>query len=235
MESPTGTGKTLCLLTASLAWLYQFRKEQASESESLARIIYCSRTHSQISQVANELKHTAYQPKMCLIGSRDQLCVNPNFKDLKGMSLTASCKKARETRRGKSGCCEYYKNVQDSLTPNAFPWTQAQDIEDLHRIGKSHKVCPYFLQKNRVEFADLILMPYNYLIDPKIRENFKIDYSNSIIIFDEAHNIEKVAEDVASFEISINMFSIILGELSNLLSSIEHSNLVEQNAVSNGA
>lgn len=66
--------------------------------------------------------------------------------------------------------------MKDSLTPNDFPWSQAQDIEDLHKLGKKHKVCPYFLQKNRVEFADLILMPYNYLIDPKIRENFKIDY-----------------------------------------------------------
>ena len=77
-------------------------------------------------------------------------------------------------------------------------------------------MCPYFLQKNRVEFADLILMPYNYLIDPKIRENFKIDYQNSIIILDEAHNIEKVSEDVASFEISISMFGAVLGELSYL-------------------
>ena len=69
------------------------------------------------------------------------------------------------------------------------------------------------MQKNRVEFADLILMPYNYLIDPKIRENFKIDYANSVIILDEAHNIEKVSEDVASFEISINMFHAVLQEL----------------------
>lgn len=59
-------------------------------------------------------------------------------------------------------------------------------------------------------------MPYNYLIDPKIRDNFKISYENSIIILDEAHNIEKVSEDVASFEISLNMFSAVLGELSVL-------------------
>ena len=76
------------------------------------------------------------------------------------MSLTAQCKKARDAR--KSGGCQYYTHVKDMLTPNAFPWNKAQDIEDLHRLGKKHYVCPYFMQKNRVEFADLILMPYNF-------------------------------------------------------------------------
>ena len=130
LESPTGTGKTLCLLTATLAWLQHQRSDVTVDENSIPRIIYCSRTHSQISQVANELKRTAYQPKMCLIGSRDQMCVHPTVKEMKGMSLTAGCKKARATRR-----CEYYKNVKDSLTPNDFPWAKAQDIEDLHMLG----------------------------------------------------------------------------------------------------
>lgn len=66
-------------------------------------------------------------------------------------------------------------------------------------------------------------MPYNYLIDPKIRENFKIGYENSIIIMDEAHNVEKVAEDVASFEINLTSLFSVIAELSNLASSIENS------------
>ena len=83
-------------------------------------------------------------------------------------------------------------------------------------MGRKTQVCPYYLQKNRVEFADIILMPYNYLIDSKIRETFKIDYANSIIIIDEAHNVGRVAEDVASFEINIQMLGSVLGELGGL-------------------
>ena len=56
-------------------------------------------------------------------------------------------------------------------------------------------------------------MPYNYLIDPKIRENFKINYEHCIIIMDEAHNVERVAEDVASFELHVNSMYQILNEL----------------------
>ena len=44
-------------------------------------------------------------------------------------------------------------------------------------------------------------MPYNYIIDDNIRARFEINYANSIIIFDEAHNVAPVAEDVSSFEV----------------------------------
>ena len=69
-----------------------------------------------------------------------------------------------------------------------MPW-RPMDIEEIHKIALSNEYCPYYASKERAQYADLIFMPYNYLIDEKIRENFDIDFSNSIIIFDEAHNI----------------------------------------------
>ena len=46
-------------------------------------------------------------------------------------------------------------------------------------------------------------MPYNYLLDGEISSKMKFIIENSILIFDEAHNIESVCEDGASFELSI--------------------------------
>ena len=93
------------------------------------------------------------------------------------------------------------------------------DIEDLHKQAERHKFCPYYAQKDRVSSADLVFMPYNYLIDEKIRENFEINFENTILIFDEGHNISQCSEDVASFEVKSKHLDQCLTELHSLQES----------------
>ena len=64
-------------------------------------------------------------------------------------------------------------------------------------------------------------MPYNYLIDEKIRENFNIDWGNSVIIIDEAHNIAGSCEDVASKTISESMLNHCINELDSLYFEVQ--------------
>ncbi|CDW84129.1 regulator of telomere elongation helicase 1 [Stylonychia lemnae] len=157
LESPTGTGKTLSLLCASLAWLKYERKRQYTTSLKTngkgyvepIQIIYTSRTHSQLAQVQKELKSTAYNPRSLLLASRDHLCVH----------------------------------------------------ED----------------KDRASGADLLFMPYNFMIDPKIREIFEFKFKNSIIIFDEAHNVPQQAEDASSFELETKQLEFLIQNLQNYL------------------
>jgi fanconi anemia group J protein len=39
-------------------------------------------------------------------------------------------------------------------------------------------------------------MPYNYLIDPTVRESMKLNLADAVVIIDEAHNIESVCCEV---------------------------------------
>lgn len=45
---------------------------------------------------------------------------------------------------------------------------EVKDIEDLLAEGKSEVFCPYYLQMDRARQADVILMPYMYLINSQI-------------------------------------------------------------------
>ena len=72
------------------------------------------------------------------------------------------------------------------------------DIEDLHKLGKKHNFCPYYMSREMYQNADVIFLPYNYLLDHKIRASLDIDFNGSVIIFDEAHNVQKLSEETAS-------------------------------------
>lgn len=71
LESPTGTGKTLCLLSAALSWV----QEEFVKTYKEVSIVYLSRTHSQLAQVQKELEKTCFRPTMATFGSREIFCI----------------------------------------------------------------------------------------------------------------------------------------------------------------
>ncbi|XP_036039620.1 regulator of telomere elongation helicase 1 isoform X5 [Onychomys torridus] len=235
LESPTGTGKTLCLLCTTLAWREHLRDAVSSlkiaervqgelfASRSLSswnaaatsgdpiacytdipKIIYASRTHSQLTQVISELRNTSYRPKVCVLGSREQLCIHPEVKKQESHHMQIHlCRKKVASRS-----CHFYNNVEEKSLEQELA-TPILDIEDLVKNGSKHKVCPYYLSRNMKQQADIIFMPYNYLLDAKAgflglksRKAHNIDLKGTVVIFDEAHNVEKICEESASFDLT---------------------------------
>ena len=87
VESPTGTGKSVAILCSVLAWqryhvqTNEFIETNPSdddmkEDDKFPRIIYCSRTHSQVTQMVASLKKTPYRPTMTILGSRKRMCIH---------------------------------------------------------------------------------------------------------------------------------------------------------------
>ena len=52
-------------------------------------MIFCTRTHSQISQIVNEIKRTKFSDEVTVVPivSRKGLCVHENLKDVASLSL----------------------------------------------------------------------------------------------------------------------------------------------------
>lgn len=239
LESPTGTGKTLCLLCAALAWQreqarslqknpsHQMTQESAlsnadapSKPSRAPTIIYASRTHSQLSQVIRELKSTRYRPKHALLGSREQMCVNPKVKTARSTvtDINHDC-----SRLGKDRKCRFRNNLEgfqpEANEPGANGTQPVMDMEDLLGMGNTRKVCPFYYTRSLVQDAELILVPYNYLFDKDARETTLQDvpWSNAVVIFDEAHNLESFASDSASFDLSSVDISGCISEVQKVI------------------
>ena len=88
-----------------------------------------------------------------------------------------------------------------------------------------------------MEEADIIFCPYNYIVDPLIREQVKqwlyttptltltshstsfqmlIDIANKVIILDEAHNMEDCARESASLTINSNELMEVVDEIEGI-------------------
>ncbi|KAM8754557.1 regulator of telomere elongation helicase 1 isoform 1-T1 [Acanthopagrus schlegelii] len=229
LESPTGTGKTLCLLCSTLAWREHFRDtisarkiaERLGSEEmfpntplsswgtaatdgdtpayytDVPKIIYASRTHSQLAQVINELKNTSYRPKVCVLGSREQLCINQEVMRQESNHIKVHMCRSKVSTRS----CVFYNNCEEKSIDKELV-NSILDVEDLVKFGNKQRACPYYLSRSLKQQADIIFMPYNYLLDPKSRRAHNIELNGAVIIFDEAHNVEKTCEESTSFDLT---------------------------------
>ncbi|CBN80233.1 conserved unknown protein [Ectocarpus siliculosus] len=51
--------------------------------------------------------------------------------------------------------------------------------------------------------AQIVLMPYNYILDPSVRSAMSLALEGAVVILDEAHNVEGVCRDAGSLEVSL--------------------------------
>jgi len=251
LESPTGTGKTLCLLCATLAWRETWavkngiapvktaipsniqdhgaafeneidpqRNKAAGAASRLPTIVYASRTHVQLQQVVKELKRSGYKCRLSVLGSRDQMCIHDEVSKLSGSTLTAACR--LKVKQNKCHLRNTLANFNYSwLQDNECYRSEILDIEELVALGKEHQICPYFYSRKCHEDADLILLPYNYLIDPSIRGKMQLVLQDAILLIDEAHNVEDVCSSAYSFDLTSTQLANAIAEVQDSLDILD--------------
>lgn len=154
-----------------------------------------------------ELKRSAYNHMRAgVIASRDQLCIKPELKNKPNADKIHMCKALVKKKK-----CEYHSRVNGSFKEPDLCQNTILDVEDLGRIGKKLQCCPFFLSKEIIKKAEIVFMPYNYLLDPQIREATQLSLKNAIIILDEGHNVEKVCEECASTLITSTQIETAIG------------------------
>ena len=216
LEMPSGTGKTISLLALIIAY-------QKQRPNHISKLIYCSRTVPEIEKVIEELRQlNAYYNRLpefknknnflglCLT-SRKNLCIHPivskekdgKVVDGKCFSLTASHKRSiAKSEQNPSNMCSFFENFDAKGREFPIP-SGVYDIDDLKAYGRSKGFCPYFTARYAISQANVVVYSYYYLLDPKIAELVSKELSkNSVVVFDEAHNIDNVC--IESMSVTIN-------------------------------
>lgn len=218
LEMPSGTGKTVSLLSLIVAYQQHYDAER--------KLVYCSRTVPEIEKALAELKRLmAYRADQGYaakdsgyiglgLSSRKNLCLHPSIsQERRGKAVDARCRdltSAHAVQRGRDDpssheLCSYHEGLSELAPGEIIPpgiWT----IDDVRKFGQQKGLCPYFsvrrmvgvssrtlaccLQYAQVPFCNTIIYSFHYLLDPKVAEMVSREMSkDAIVVFDEAHNI----------------------------------------------
>ncbi len=203
VEAPTGSGKTSFILY--LAFL------------TGKKMIYLTRTHNEFTRLYEDNRKYFNIPVLYMFG-KSKLCpLKERWYDAEEDGQRNVCK----------GCPLKDKTKKIDLMTVASPEKFLEEIifnatemvnRDINRRNlardtkgnlvandsdKMESYCPYYSVRSMLPDAQIIVMTYNYLLNPSIRFNVfhgtngeeMLDLNQCNIVFDEAHNLDSVIEN----------------------------------------
>ena len=210
LEMPTGTGKTVSLLSLITAY-------QATNKDKVGKLIYCTRTVPEMTKCVEELKKViAYRRKevndqgckvvgLCL-SARRNMCIHPvAMAEADGESVDSACRsmtapwvrQSRKERNGGggasnmdiengalSGGCSFYEEY-DRLGTEYVLDEGIYTLDDLKELGKKNGWCPYFMTRQAIGAANVVVFNYQYLLGTSIltpEQHSRITCTNTTLL-----------------------------------------------------
>lgn len=222
-EAGTGTGKTICALTACAT----------VTATDHRRVVYATRTNSQQSQVClehGELVRSGQDPGLLLpfMGRRHYcplLRTDARFRDGTPEELGKLCRdakskaqKARESGLAVAGACPFYARLlEDGPGPvEALLAGGGLDGPALGRRVEEAGSCPYEALKLLMPKARIVVVPFVFVIDDRLRrtllEWMGVGADEVHAVLDEAHNLPDAVRDHHSPRLSVHTLKLAQAE-----------------------
>jgi DNA excision repair protein ERCC-2 len=206
MQSGTGTGKTVCALSATID----------ACSGGGRKVLYLTRTNSQQKQVMSELRAiSAISPVFGVaLQGRRNMCpyieVNEELRSGTHEELALLCgQKKTRVMNGDASACSYYHTLVSTDHSAIDNWARKElpTAEEFMRHCSDRGFCPYELLKSLAESATVVTAPYVYFFNQFIRKSL-LDWmgcplDSLMVIVDEAHNLPEFAREIRTAEMSL--------------------------------
>ncbi len=212
VHAPTGIGKT-SMLGPALA---------RAIKEKLTVFFLTSRHTQHLIAIETlkkiQLRHNINLNVVDLIGKK-WMCAQPGVSALTSSEFTEYCKDIRE-----KGKCYFFSNLKSkgkiSITAkmvlDELSRLGPEDVEMMNAMCKKSQLCPYEMACQFAKSANVIVADYFHVLNPSIRDNLfkKMNkyLEQSIVIFDEAHNLPGRARDLLTKELSSITINLAMKE-----------------------
>lgn len=166
-----------------------------------------------------------------VLTSRKNLCIHPKVStekegkivDGKCYSLTASYVRDRYRAGNEVELCQFYEELNKYGKESTLPYG-VYGIDDLKDFCATRGWCPYFMARYALNTANIVVYSYYYLIDPKIADVVSKELSReSVVVCDEAHNIDNVCVDSMSIKINKRIIEKSVANLQTLEKAVSQT------------
>ncbi|BDD63249.1 ATP-dependent DNA helicase chl1 [Monascus purpureus] len=233
------------LSASTLALLERFKGQISGQASELqdpedddVKIFYCSRTHSQLTQFAAELRRVTVpssipedlsthgnddilqlgeRVKHVSLGSRKNLCINPKVAALgNATSINERCLDLQQPSVSARMRCPYLPSKDSEALNLQFrdhALASIKDIEDLGKVGKQLGLCPYYASRSVVKHSEIITLPYPLLLQKSAREALDLSIKGHVVIIDEAHNLMDAISNIHSVTVTLSQLRMAHSQL----------------------
>lgn len=193
------------------------------------------------------------------LSARRNMCVHPDVsKEGDRERVDEMCRQltapwVRETKQGESRpqrTCIHYERYEKALSHQSqLLQTGIYTIEDLREKGLDDQFgwCPYFTARRLLQAASVLVLNYQYILDPKVSMASQLGGTPvmpgagrgvhingekkepSIVVFDEAHNIDDVCIESMSVRLNRQRLDQATGNLTRLNTEIDRVKRLDAN------
>jgi chromosome transmission fidelity protein 1 len=186
------SASTLALLERFKGQFSTQQKETEEDPDDEVKIFFCSRTHSQLSQFAGELRRVTFPSSIptdldpeskddiskleervrhLSLGSRKNLCINPQVRALENnTAINEKCLDLQQAGVAADKKCKFIPSKDDEALALEFrdhALATVKDIEDIGQVGKKLGICPYYasrpvIKHSEVRSAPIMIAPRQY-------------------------------------------------------------------------